>query len=256
MKISPRRGWQIMVQGFHTVDHVLQPTRSSNRLEFLQHDAPVKNPFSTHIRLRTVALLVILLGPIYGAAMGTYAWLDGHREFHQQILQIIYSALKVPMLLGLTVTVSLPSIFVINSLFGLRDDFRASLSAIISAQAGLTIILASLSPLTLLFYLSNTTAQAYPMAILFNAVMFGLAAVTAQVLLAIHFRPLIEKNPRHRWIMRIWIFVYAFVGIQAGYVLRPFIGSPGTPTDFFRRESFQNAYVKVWELIEQVVLGG
>ena len=168
---------------------------------------------------------------------------------------MIYSAMKVPMLLGITVTVSMPSIFVINSLFGLRDDFRASLSAIISAQAGLTIILASLSPLTVLFYVSNTATQAYSMAILFNALMFGVAAVTAQILLAIHFRPLIQKNARHRWIMRIWIFVYAFVGIQAGYVLRPFIGSPNAPTDFLRRESFQNAYVKVWELVQQVMFG-
>ncbi len=246
-----------MVRGFHTVDHVLQPTRNLNGA-LQSPDRPraqSQNPFATHIRLRTVAILVVVLGPIYGAVMGSYAWLDGHREFHQQILQMIYSALKVPMLLGITVTVSLPSIFVINSLFGLRDDFRASLSAIISAQAGLTIILASLSPLTVLFYVSNTAEQAYSMAILFNALMFGVASVTAQVLLAIHFRPLIQKNARHRWIMRIWIFVYAFVGIQAGYVLRPFIGDPTAPTDFFRRASFQNAYVKVWELVQQVVLG-
>ena len=86
--------------------------------------------------------------------------------------------------------------------------------------------------------------------------MFGAAAIMAQILLAIHFRPLIEKNHRHRWIMRIWIFIFAFVGIQAGYVLRPFIGSPDSPTDFLRQESFQNAYVKVWELVMQVVLGG
>jgi len=129
------------------------------------------------------------------------------------------------------------------------------LSAIISAQAGLTIILASLSPLTVFFYVSNTAQKAYPMAILFNAFMFAVAAISAQILLAIHFGPLIKKNPRHRWIMQIWIFIYAFVGIQAGYVLRPFIGNPAAPTDFLRRESFQNAYVKVWELIQQVVLG-
>jgi len=244
-----------MVQGFHTVDHVLQPTRGGENLKTINFGSEVRNHFSTHVQLRTVAMLVIILGPIYGAAMGTYAWLDGHREFNQQILQIIYSALKVPILLGITVLVSLPSVFVLNSLAGLRDDFRTTLSAIISAQAGLSIILASLSPLTLLFYLSNTAQQAYPMAILFNAFMFGVAAITAQILLAIHFGPLIKKNPRHRWIMRIWIFIYAFVGIQAGYVLRPFIGNPNSPTDFLRRESFQNAYLKVWDLVQQVWWG-
>ena len=79
-----------------------------------------------------------------------------------------------------------------------------------------------------------------------DRILRGDATVTAQVLLAIHFRPLIQKNIRHRWIMRIWIFIYAFVGIEAGYVLRPFIDDPNAPTDFLRRDSFQDAYVKDW----------
>jgi len=210
----------------------------------------------THIRLRVVALLVIVLGPIYGAAMGSYAWLDGHREFHQQILQMIYSGLKVPLLLGVTVTVSLPSIFVINSLTGLRDDFRASLSAIISAQAGLSIILVSLSPITVLFYVSNTASQAYPMAILFNALMFTVASIAAQRLLAKWYAPLIKKNPRHRSMMALWIFVYAFVGIQLGYVLRPFVGSPTKATTLLRENPFENAYVRVWNLCLEVFWNG
>lgn len=35
-------------------------------------------------------------------------------------------------------------------------------------------------------------------------------------------------------IFRIWVFIYALVGVQMGWVLRPFIGSPGAAWAFFR----------------------
>ena len=55
---------------------------------------------------------------------------------------------------------------------------------------------------------------------------------------------LIRQNPKHRWMVRVWIFVYAFVGIQMAYVLRPFIGSPSNTISFFREDPFENAYVR------------
>ena len=186
--------------------------------------------------------------------MGSYAFVAGERGFIEQILQMVYSGIKMPLLIVFTVLVALPSFFVINTLMGLRDDFRESLQAIISAQAGLMIILVSLFPLTLFSYVAfGATEVSYQLAILFNAAMFGLASVAAQILLRNYYQKLINRDPRHRWMVRLWIFVFAFVGIQAGYVLRPFIGNPETPTSFLRKESFQNAYVKLFELTGRVV---
>lgn len=42
-----------------------------------------------------------------------------------------------------------------------------------------------------------------------------------------------------------------FVGVQMGWTLRPFVGSPGIPGAFFREDSYTNAYVAV----ARVVLG-
>jgi len=56
--------------------------------------------------------------------------------------------------------------------------------------------------------------------------------------------------------MIIWIFVFAFVGIQMGYVLRPFIGVPTNPITFLRENPFENAYVRVWQLILDVIDAG
>lgn len=185
--------------------------------------------------------------------MGSYASVSGHRSVVQQIPQMVYSAIKVPLLIGVTVLLSTPIFYVINALSGLASDFRSALHAIVSAQAGLTIILSSLMPITLFMYLSvSHHPVGYQLAILFNAAMFGLASITAQRLLWSYYRPLIRADDRHAVMVQMWIFVYAFVGIQAAYVLRPFIGSPNMKTTFIREESFENAYVRIIELVADV----
>ena len=244
-----RRGWGNVVRWFETVDQVLR----RQPIEFTASDA---KGGEGRISLRRTASIVMVFGPVYGAAMGAYAWVAGERTLLDQIPQMFYSGIKVPLLIAVTVLISLPSFFVINTLLGLRDDFRDSLTAIISAQAGMVMILASLFPLTLFVYVSTSHMDvSYPLAILANAGMFGLASVSAQVLLRGYYSPLVTKNARHRWMVRSWILVYAFVGIQASYVLRPFIGNPGTPVSFFRKDSFENAYVRVFELTADVIRG-
>lgn len=241
------RAVRAIVQGFGSVDQVL-------RGHYLDVGDQVSSEAAPTLSLRRVVAIVLILGPVYGMAMGSYAFVAGERSLLQQVPQMLYSGIKVPLLIVFTVAVSLPSFFVINTLLGLRADFRESIGAIISAQAGLMIILVSLFPLTLFSYVAFGASEvSYQLAILFNAAMFGLASVAAQILLRCYYQPLIDRDSRHRWMVRMWIFVFAFVGIQAGYVLRPFIGNPDNPTTFLRSESFQNAYVKLFELVSRVV---
>ena len=141
---------------------------------------------------------------------------------------------------------SLPSYFVLNTLLGVRSDFAAAWRAVMASQAGLTIILLSLAPLTAFWYASSAN---YRSAILFNALMFAVASAGAQGLLRRSYRPLIERDPRHRWLLRAWIVLYAFVGIQMGWNLRPFIGTPDEPARFFRGGAWENSYVIVARMI-------
>jgi hypothetical protein len=85
----------------------------------------------------------------------------------------------------------------------------------------------------------------YDLAVLFNAACFGVASVAGQVMLARFYRDLERRNPVHRLLRRTWLVLYAFVGIQAGWVLRPFIGQPGSPETFFREGAWGNAYIEV-----------
>ncbi len=188
-----------------------------------------------------LALIVLAFGLLYGAAMGTFAGVTGGR-----VLQVVYSSLKVPMLLMVTGGLSLPVFFVLYSLVGLRSDFHLVLRALLRCQAAITVILASLAPVTLLWYGSCAD---YQKAILFNAAMFGAASAAGQIVLARDYRGLIRRDPRHRRMLVAWIVIYGFVGIQMGWVLRPFIGAPREPVRFFREDSWGNAYVVVSHML-------
>ena len=198
-------------------------------------------------RLRRLIGLVVAFGMFYGVAMGTFGGVDPSR-----FQQMFYSAVKVPILLFATFALSLPSFFVVNSLMGLRNDFGDAVRALASAQAGLTIVLAALAPFTLFWYIS---VPAYTTAVLFNTFVFALSSFAAQIILRRHYAPLIARNALHRPMMWAWLGIYAFVGIQMGWVMRPFIGKPGIATRFFREEAWTNAYVAVFELIMRVFSG-
>ncbi len=187
--------------------------------------------------------VIIVCGCSYGAVMGSYS---------ERPLQIFYSASKMPLLFGCTFLVSLPAFYVLNTLAGLRDDFGRALYALAATQAGLNIILLSFAPITLFWYRS---IEDYSTAVALNAVMFGVASVTAQRLLLRFYAPLIAANATHRIMLRVWIIIFAFVGIQMGWVLRPFIGSPSRPPAFLRTGEWSNAYVAVTRLFFKVLFG-
>jgi len=197
--------------------------------------------------LGSIILAIVVYGMLYGGVMGSYGGMSGSRSW-----QIVFSAVKVPFLLIATFLLSLPSFFVVNTLLGLRGDFPRVVRALSSTQAGLTVILSALAPFTAFWYVSTS---GYQPAILFNGVMFAVASVSAQWMLRREYLPLIEGQSRHRWMLRTWLLIYVFVGIQMGWVLRPFIGDPHAPVQFFREGSWSNAYEFVLKLIWDVLSG-
>ena len=155
---------------------------------------PPQSAVERRVSLGKLLLLLLIGGICYGAVMGSFAWVGGYRSFAEQFPQMICSGLKVPCLLLLTMTLALPSFFVFNSLAGLRDDFRYVCWALLRAQTAVALILISFSPITMFLYVSlPNSGEEYPAAIMFNALIFGVASVAAQINLSKSFQPLIEK---------------------------------------------------------------
>jgi hypothetical protein len=193
-----------------------------------------------------LAGLACACGLVYGTVMGSFGGMTGDRAW-----QVLYSAAKVPLLLLGTFALCLPSFFVLNTLAGLRNDFAAALRALLAAQAGMTLVLCSLAPLTIVWYLTSAN---YHAAVLFNGLVFGIASLATQSTLRRLYRPLIERHRAHVLLLRLWLALYTFVGIQLGWVLRPFIGLPGSEAEWFRDNAWGNAYVEVLHHLAGLVL--
>jgi hypothetical protein len=177
--------------------------------------------------------IVVTFGVLYGVVLGAFRLLPE---------QMLYSAVKVPLLLFATFAISLPSFFVIGTLLGLRTDIVDALRRLLAAQAVLAIVLAAFAPITGFMYASGI---GYDMAKALNGTMFLVASVSAQVALRRLYGELVYRDRRHLVLLRGWLVAYAFVGIQMAWVLRPFIGRPGMETSFFRQGAWGNAYIEV-----------
>lgn len=199
---------------------------------------------------RVLLVAILLAGAVYGGVMGTFQLTSLER-----VPLVAFSAFKVPMLIVLTTAICLPAYFVLNTILGLREDFPWAIRAVLIGQTAQAIALASLAPLVLVAYASRVS---HGQAQLASALNFLLATGVGQVVLIRHYRVLIReeagneqsgRGAKHRIMLWAWVAMYAFVGIQLGWILRPYIGVPGLPVQFFREDAFSNAYVYFLRLI-------
>ncbi|MBX3390684.1 MAG: hypothetical protein KF691_14650 [Phycisphaeraceae bacterium] len=190
--------------------------------------------------IRRAILTIALFSPLYGLAMGAFELSE------PRAMGPIYSAVKMPLLIFATSAVCLPGYFALSTVLRLRDDLRTALRAIVSSQAAFAAALVSLSPITLFMYANGVDHRT---ALLTNGMMFFIATLAAQAILWRRYRPLLMRSRRHALMLSYWLVAYIFVGIQMGWMLRPFVGTPGFAPTFFREEPFSNAYVVVWRLV-------
>jgi hypothetical protein len=195
-----------------------------------------RGPFAAgrgRVPLRWLVLALLGGGGLYGCALGS---------FGLRTEQMAYSAIKVPLLVAVSTLICVPSFYALNAVLGLRDDFANALRAILGSQGVFALALASMAPWPLVAYLSSDD---YVFATLFNGVPFLFAALAAQHTLARQYRDLIRRDARHRICRNFWLGLYVFVSVQFAWVLRPFVGDPASPTEFFREDAWSNALVVI-----------
>jgi hypothetical protein len=194
-------------------------------------------PQSRSLPIWRLARIIIAAGLCYGCAMGASS---------DYPVQLLYSALKLPLLIVTAALVCLPGLLVATAALGLGRDAAAVVRAILASQATLTIRLASLAPLLLLAYASF---GGYAFAVFINGTMFLVALSASRRILRRHYAPLVARAPRHRTLLRLYLVLQIFVSIQTAWVLRPFVGAPSLPPTFFREGAFTNAYVAVADTV-------
>ena len=227
--------------------------------------------------------LLVILGAIYGACMGTSAVVNrwGTAVAASGWVQLGYSALKVPMLFGLTLLITFPSLYVFNALMGSRLTFAAVLRLLLAALGVCLAVLASFGTIVVFFALCTSS---YPFMVLLNVLTFAVAGLLGMnfLLQTLHRLAIAQAaaweppassaapeapaaqpatappapvaGPQVRPVFFAWVLVFGLVGAQMGWVLRPFIGAPGVPVTFFRpREGnfFQAVAGKIQDLASE-----
>jgi hypothetical protein len=209
--------------------------------------------------------------------------------------QLVASAIKVPALFYLTLLVTFPSLYVFNALVGSRLTLANVLKLLVASLAVNLAVLASLGPIVLFFSLTTKSypfIQLLNVAVFAAAGVLGLVFLrqTLHRLTAAReaWAPVQNVNPegeptsatpqesealdvsprspldmpagqalgRHtRSVFACWMVVFALVGAQMGWVLRPFIGSPHLPFTWFR-ERKSNFFQAVINALEGLFSGG
>lgn len=182
-------------------------------------------------------LAVLLLSVIYGATMGLYS--GG--------LQIVYSALKVPMLLLISFYVTVPSYYVLYSLLGGKRSLRQTVTLLLSGFTIMTTILLAFVPVNLFFLLTTPrSSEAHSFTAILNISIFTLGGFFA-LLYLIKGAKVLYKDSGEEWKPAFLVssVILMFVGTQLAWVLRPFFNY----YEFFIRPLEGNFYTSVSLLI-------
>lgn len=203
-----------------------------------------------------------------GTALACYGAVIG--IFSQQPLQALSSAVKLPLLFLLTLLLCLPTLYLLNLLWNGQLSVPQLVALTLSAITVASAMLLAFAPVT--FFFLVTTTHSYPFFVLLNVAILGFSSITGLQFLVqgshyLNARLVREAGepaedappaPRayavHATLLRGWLLLYAFVGTQLAWTLRPFFGWPDHPFILF--DSLNgNFYLGVAELLGWLLMG-
>jgi hypothetical protein len=241
-----------MIHWLRELDRVL-------RGDAVRPGAPGTEAFA--VSAARLAGVSLLLGVAYGACMGVYALCD---RASPEPRQLVADMAKVPALFLLTLAVTFPSLYVFNVLVGARLSLADLTRLMASSLAVLLAVLAGFGPVVAFF---SVTTASYPFLLLLNVAVFTAAGAFGMAFLFRTLRrlegllsapelapapegpteaatepvpvvPEAGRAARGRAVFACWVTVFALVGGQMSWVLRPFLGSPDREFTWLRpRES-------------------
>lgn len=192
---------------------------------------------------RFLLSLIIVLYAVYGVSMGVY-----RGGFPAAV-----SGLKLPFLYVLTLAICFPCFYVLNGLLGSRLDARHCLRLLLLATSANAVALASYAPVSFFFAFTTSTSSStgYPFLVLMHVIVFAVAGLSSILVIVLVFRATAAvRGTRVRSaFLASYACLYALVGSQMSWVLRPWIGAWTVTYHPFRPlgGSFAES---VWRLIQ------
>lgn len=171
--------------------------------------------------LRTMTVTIAVAMAVVGAAIGSYRGGE----------QILYAAVKLPLVLLGTAALSAPALTAIGAALGRRARLACDLALVMSALAYGALLLAAFTPLVML---GRALEVPYHQMVLGVVVMFGIGGIAA--LHMIGHALAIEQGPGWRTAVGGLCIVFVMVGGQLSWALRPYLVRPRTQDVPFVRE--------------------
>lgn len=177
-------------------------------------------------KMRAMLISSIVFLALYGAVLGST----------HSLWQAFSSAFKLPVLFLATLMVCAPTLYFFNLIFGSNQSLSQNVAIMLTAITVTAVVLLSFAPIVLFFLLTSSNYQFFK---LLNVGVFSIAGIVGVLFLAQGMRFVATSGSggtnTRMMVVRLWIIVYAFVGSQVAWTLRPFIGAPSMKFELFRQ---------------------
>lgn len=185
-------------------------------------------------------LAVILAGSgCYGAAMGWWRSPE----------QALFVAIKFPLIILLTTLGNALLNAMLAPLLGLNLTLQQSFRAVLMSFTISSAIMGAFSPLIAFMVWNapamadkNISGSAYNFILLAHVLVIALAGMAGNVRLFRLLHRIGGSRAAAQRVLFAWLAGNLFFGSQLAWILRPFIGSPALPVEFFRKSALHGNF--------------
>jgi hypothetical protein len=224
-----------------TKDFAVVETILRNRHQFFEE---IREGIGVQEKIRSMVVSTAAFLAVYGAVLGST----------HSLLQALASATKLPLLFLITLAICVPALYVLSVLFGASQRLTQSIALVLTAITVTAVLLLSFAPITFFFMLTTSGYQFFK---LLNVLFFVIAGSLGMVFLSqgvqvVSTSDKQEGTKMRRLLLYIWIVLYAFVGSQMAWTLRPFIGYPDARFELIRElggNFYSNILISMGEVL-------
>jgi len=210
-----------------------------NRYHFF---AEIRDGVGLGEKVRAMLVSSAIFLAIYGAVLGST----------HSLWQALSSAAKLPVLFLATLIICAPTLYFFNVLYGSNQSLTQNIALILTAITVTSVLLLSFAPIVLFFLLTTNHYQFFK---LLNVGVMAISGSIGVLFLSQGMRIVSaagkEGAGARRNVVRLWILIYAFVGSQMAWTLRPFIGAPSMEFELFRQLG-GNFYANIFASLGEV----
>jgi len=196
-------------------------------------------------KVASMVVFVIIACTVYGVVMA--GWRSPKLA--------LFAATKFPLLfIGSTATVAIFN-WMVATIVGSGLSFRETVALTFASMTVACWILLALAPVALFLSLTGVpkvgeapTAEvqfAYQLMLMTHVTVLAIAGVVGNASLFNGLRAVVRPACPMMALFAAWIALFAIVGCQMSWILRPFVGNPFTEVAFFRADAFKGNFFEM-----------